>query len=57
MTLLRVVTVVGLLLYAARIVEAYFLGVGLLALTPYAGAVVSWCCLASWQRKGVPWLE
>lgn len=54
LTAIRVVTLVFLALYSARIAQAAHFGVSLNALVPYIGWVLSAVGLATWQVKGLP---
>jgi hypothetical protein len=54
MNAIRIVTVVFLALYSARIAQAAHFGVSFAALLPYMGWVSSAVGLATWQVKGLP---
>lgn len=52
MKTIRIVTILFLVLYLARITQAYFGGAPMVNLWPYIAEWASWLGLASWQFTG-----
>lgn len=53
----RIVTVLFLIAYLARIISAWRIGIPIVDLLPYLGAWCSWVALASWQIGGIPYAD